>query len=347
MKRKVEIGLSSFGDYIPNPKTNEIIPVDVRIRQIVDEIVLADKVDLDFYGLGEHHRDDYAVSAPHMILAAAASLTSHIKLSSAVTVLSSEDPVRVYQNFATLQALSNGRAEIMAGRGSFIESFPLFGQDLKDYDELFNEKLELLLKIRDNEIVTHEGIHRASIDAKGIYPRTIIELPISLAVGGTPASAARAGKLGLPLFLAIIGGNPNRFKTLVDLYKKTYKEYGHDPKKMFISAHSHGHIGLDSKKTQDALFENYSTAMNKIGMERGWSKYNKMTYDYNVSLDGALYVGDPQYVADKIIKVIEQLDLDRFVMHVPMGYMEHVEVLNTITLLGTKVKPIIDKYFNK
>lgn len=236
---RLELGITTFAEVMEDPKTKTTISYDERIRQVVDEIKLADEVGLDYFGVGEHHRKDFAASAPHMILAAAAPITNHIKLGSAVTVLSSEDPVRVYQNFATLNALSSGRAELMVGRGSFIESFPLFGYNLRDYETLFNEKLELLIHIRDHEVVNFKGKHRTDINHLGVYPRTD-NLKVSVAVGGTPESVIRAAKYGLPLFLAIIGGSPRMFKGLVDLYKKTYLEYGHPEKDMFISVHSHG-----------------------------------------------------------------------------------------------------------
>jgi len=340
--KKIALGITTFAEVMPNPETKEIVGYDERIIQVIDEIVLADQVGLDYFGIGEHHRKDYAISAPHMILAAAAPLTKHIQLGSAVTVLSSEDPVRVYQNFATLNALSKGRAEIMAGRGSFIESFPLFGQDLNDYDELFIEKLELLINIRDNEIVTHQGKHRSSINQLGVYPRTNYPLPIHVAVGGTPQSVIRAGRLGLPRFLAIIGGDPLRFKAFVDLYKKHYLLNGHDEKEMYISVHSHGYIDLDHDEAVSFYYPSIQAAMNQIGQERGWSKYTKETYDQARSMSGALYVGDPEYVAKKIIHVVKHLEIDRFTLHVPVGYMPHDMVMNTIRLFGEKVKPLVE-----
>jgi probable LLM family oxidoreductase len=325
-----------------DPKTKKTISYDERIRQVVDEIKLADDLGLDYFGIGEHHRKDFAASAPHMILAAAAPITKTIKLGSAVTVLSSEDPVRVYQNFATLNALSNGRAEVMVGRGSFIESFPLFGYSLHDYDELFSEKLELLLKIRNHEMVDFKGKHRTNINHLGVYPRTK-DLSISVAVGGTPESVIRAGKLGLPLFLAIIGGSPRMFKGLVDLYKKTYRAYGHDEKKMFISVHSHGYVAETYEEAFETYYPSMEQAMNVIGRERGWSKYTKETYEKTNGMEGALYVGDPEYVAKKIIYLKEILGIDRFTLHVPVGYLRHDLVMKSIELFATKVKPIIDK----
>jgi probable LLM family oxidoreductase len=341
MEKKFELGITTFGEVMPNPKTGETLTYDERIRLLIDEIVLAEEVGLDYFGIGEHHREDFAVSAPHMVLAGAATRTSKIKLGSAVTVLSSDDPIRVYQNFATLQALSNGRAEIMAGRGSFVESFPLFGYDLKDYDQLFAEKLDLLTKVRDHEVVHFEGDLRPSIDGIGVYPRNEQKIPISVAVGGTPASVIRAAKYGLPLFLAIIGGEPLRFKALVDLYKKHYLANGYKEEDMFISVHSHGYITEDYEQAVEEYYPSVEQLMTKIGIERGWGPYNRSTYKHALSMDGALYVGDPAYVAKKINYLKEHLGINRFTMHVPVGYMDHEKVLKTIELLGEQVRPLI------
>ncbi len=342
MKEKLKLGITTFAEVMPNPTTQKTISYDERIRQVVDEIVLADQVGLDYFGVGEHHRKDFAASAPHMILAAAAPLTQQIKLASAVTVLSSDDPVRVYQNFATLNALSHGRAEIMAGRGSFIESFPLFGYDLEDYDELFSEKLEMLIKIRDHEYLTHQGQFTPHIEHLGVYPRTEKPLSISIGVGGTPASVIRAATYGLPLVLAIIGGNPLMFKPLIDLYKKHYIKHGHPIDQMMISIHSHGYIDTNHEQAVKDYFPSMSQAMNIIGKERGWSTYTKDTYDQSRSMQGALYVGDPKYVAKKIKHLVENLEINRFVLHVPVGYMDHEKVLNTIHLLGTEVNHLLN-----
>lgn len=340
--KKFELGITTFAEVMPNPKTGISVSYDERIRQVISEIKLADQVGLDFFGVGEHHRKDFAASAPHMILAAAAIETNHITLGSAVTVLSSDDPVRVYQNFATLNALSNGRAELMVGRGSFIESFPLFGYDLHDYNTLFDEKLDLLLNIRDNEIVSFKGKHRSSIDHLGVYPRTD-RLNISIAVGGTPESVIRAAKKGLPLFLAIIGGMPRMFKGLVDLYKKTYIEAGHSIDQMSISVHSHGFVLEDYQEAFDTYYPSMEQAMNIIGTERGWAKYTKQTYEATNRMEGALFVGDPTYVAKKIIYLKKTLGINRFTLHVPVGYLEHDLVMKSIELFGTKVRALIEK----
>lgn len=339
--KSFELGITTFAEVVPNPMNGETISYDERIRQVVEEIELADQLGLDYFGVGEHHRSDYAASAPHMILAAASRTTSHIKLGSAVTVLSSDDPIRVYQNFATLNALSNGRAEILAGRGSFIESFPLFGYDLQDYDTLFDEKLRLLLDARENEHVSFEGKTRPNFHQLGVYPRTEKPLTISIAVGGTRSSVVRAAKLGLPLFLAIIGGEPLRFKPLVDLYKKVYLEHGHKEADMFISVHSHGYIAEDKEQAIEEYFPSIAPAMSKIGRERGWGPYTVRTYSHAIGMDGALYVGDPQYVAKKINYLKANMGIHRFALHVPMGYMDHDKVLKTIELYATKVRPLI------
>lgn len=340
--KKLELGITTFLEVMQDPKTLQTISYDERIRNAIEEIKLADEVGLDFYGIGEHHRKDYAASAPHVILAAASSVTKRITLGSAVTVLSSEDPVRVYQNFATLNALSKGRAEVMVGRGSFIESFPLFGYDLNDYDELFDEKLNLLVQIRDHEISSYDGNYRSTYRNLGVYPRTK-DLRISVAVGGTMQSAIRAGKLGLPLFVAIIGGAPRMFKPLIDLYKKTYLEAGHDESKMHVSVHSHGYVADTYEEAFETYYPSMEQAMNQIGSERGWGKYNKRSYEFANGFDGALYVGDPVYVAKKIRHLKETLGIDRFTLHVPVGFLEHEKVLKSIELFGTKVRTLLEE----
>ena len=260
----MELGITTFVETTPDPTTGNTITHAERIREVVEEIELADEVGLDVFGVGEHHREDYAASAPAIILAAAASRTKRIRLSSAVTVLSSDDPVRVYQDFATIDAISNGRAEIMAGRGSFIESFPLFGYDLKDYNELFDEKLDLLLKITKSEKVTWSGKHRAAINNLGVYPRAVQDpLPVWIASGGTQQSVARAGMLGLPLTLAIIGGSPLHFEPLVRLYKQAAAQYGHDVSKLTVASHSHGFVADTVEEAKEQFFPSYEYAMNK------------------------------------------------------------------------------------
>lgn len=336
----MEIGISTFVETTPDVHTGEVISHAQRLRDVVEEIVLADKVGLDVFGVGEHHRKDYAASAPAVILAAAASQTKRIRLTSAVTVLSSDDPVRVFQDFATLDAISNGRAEIMAGRGSFIESFPLFGYDLQDYDELFNEKLELLLKIRESEKVTWSGRHRPAIDNLGVYPRPEQNpLPVWIGSGGTAPSVVRAGELGLPLVLAIIGGSPIRFAPLVKLYKRAAAQAGHDVSSLPVASHSHGFIAEDNETAANKFFPSTQYAMNVIGRERGWPYYDRSTFDGARGFEGALYVGDPETVANKIIHLRKNVGITRFMLHVPVGSMPHKDVMKTIELLGTEVAP--------
>ncbi|AIQ49462.1 luciferase [Paenibacillus sp. FSL R7-0273] len=339
----MEIGISTFLETTPDPVTGEVISHAERLREAVEEIVLADQVGLDVYGIGEHHRADYAGSAPAVVLAAAAAMTKNIRLTSAVSVLSSDDPVRVYQQFATLDGISNGRAEIMAGRGSFIESFPLFGYSLDDYNELFEENLELLLKIRASEKVTWRGGHRPAIDNLPVYPRAVQDpLPVWIATGGNPESAIRAGMLGLPVAFAIIGGMPERFAPLVKLYKEAAARAGHNPDKLQIATHSHGFVGETTEQAAALFYPSTQAQMNVIGRERGWGQsYNRATYDDARSLRGALYVGDSEYVAEKIILLHKNLGVTRFFLHVNVGTMPHREVMRAIELLGTKVAPIV------
>ncbi|WP_188889853.1 Atu2307/SP_0267 family LLM class monooxygenase [Paenibacillus radicis (ex Gao et al. 2016)] len=339
--KTMEIGISTF--LHANPADGGVSHAE-RLRQAIEEVQLADQVGLDVYAIGEHHRIDYTSSSPAVILAAAAAATKRIRLSSAVTVLSSNDPVRVYQDFATVDGLSNGRAEIMAGRGSFVESFPLFGYDLEHYEELFEEKLELLLKIRASEKVTWRGGHRPAIDNMGIYPRAQQELlPVWIGSGGNPESAIRAGLLGLPIVFSILGGMEERFAPLVELYKEAAVRAGHDPNKLQIATHSHGFISDTAQDAADRYFPVMAAQMNHIGRERGWQPYTRDTYDAASSLQGALYVGDPEYVAEKIILLNKNLGLTRFMMYVDFSSLPHRDLLRTIELLGTKVAPIVRK----
>lgn len=336
----MEIGLSTFVETTPDAVTGEVIPHAERVREVVEEIILADKVGLDVFGVGEHHREDFAASSPAVILAAAASQTNRIRLTSAVTVLSSADPVRVFQDFATVDAISNGRAEIMAGRGSFIESFPLFGYDLQDYEELFEEKLELLLKIRDAEKVTWRGGHRPAIRDLGVYPRPVQNpLPVWIGSGGNSESVVRAGLLGLPLVLAIIGGSPVQFAPLVKLYKRAAVKAGHDPSKLTVGSHSHGFIADTTEVAADKFFPSTQYVMNKLGQERGWGRYDRSSFDAARSFEGALYVGDVDTVARKIIHLRKNVGITRFMLHVPVGSMPHDDVMKAIELLGKEVAP--------
>ncbi|WP_417899895.1 LLM class flavin-dependent oxidoreductase [Bacillus haimaensis] len=344
----MELGISTFVETTPDPSTGEVISHAQRIREVVEEIVLADQVGLDVFGVGEHHREDFAASSPAMLLAAAASQTKRIRLTSAVTVLSSADPVRVFQDFATLDAISNGRAEIMAGRGSFIESFPLFGFDLKDYDELFEENLELLLKIRESEKVTWRGGHRPAIHNLGVYPRPVQDpLPVWIGSGGNAESVVRAGMLGLPLVLAIIGGSPEHFIPLVKLYKRAASRAGHDVAKLQVASHSHGFIAESSEVAGDKFFPSTQYVMNKLGRERGWGRYERATFDAARRFDGALYVGDPDTVAEKIIHLRKNVGITRFMIHIPVGTMPHDDVMNAIELFGKEVAPRVREEVGK
>lgn len=336
----MEIGVSTFVETTPDVRTGKLISHAQRLREVVEEIVLADQVGLDVFGVGEHHRKDYASSSPVVVLAAAASQTKRIRLTSAVTVLSSADPVRVFQDFATLDGISNGRAEIMAGRGSFIESFPLFGYDLRDYDELFEENLELLLKLRDSEKVTWRGGHRPAIENLGVYPRPVQNpLPVWIGSGGNTESVIRAGLLGLPLVLAIIGGSPLQFAPLVQLYKRAAAQAGHDISKLPVASHSHGFVAEDTEAAADKFFPSTRQAMNVLGRERGWGSYDRSSFDAARSFEGALYVGDPETVAKKIIHLRKHVGITRFMLHVPVGTMPHDDVMRAIKLLGKEVAP--------
>jgi probable LLM family oxidoreductase len=338
----MEIGISTFVETTPDVKTGEVISHAQRLREVVEEIVLADQVGLDVFGVGEHHRHDFAASSPAVVLAAAAAQTKRIRLTSAVTVLSSADPVRVFQDFATLDGISNGRAEIMAGRGSFIESFPLFGYDLNDYNELFEEKLELLLKLQKSEVVSWSGKHRPDIDNLGVYPRPVQNpLPVWIGSGGNSQSVIRAGLLGLPLVLAIIGGRPVQFAPLVQLYKKAAAQAGHDVSKLPIASHSHGFIGDDNETAVDKFFLPTQQVMNVLGRERGWGHYDRAAFDAARSFEGALYVGDPETVARKIIYLRKNVGITRFMLHVAVGTMPHADVMKAIELLGKEVAPIV------
>jgi probable LLM family oxidoreductase len=313
-----------------------------RLHNLLETIELADQVGLDVFALGEHHRPDFVSSAPAVILAAAAARTKSIRLSSAVTVLSSDDPVRVFQQFASLDLLSKGRAEIMAGRGSFIESFPLFGYDLQDYNELFIEKLDLLLKLRESERISWSGKHRASIDGQGVYPRPFQEqLPVWIAVGGTPESVARAATLGLPLALAIIGGMPEQFAPLVELYQRAARHAGHDPAALSFSINSHGYIADESQQAIDESFPSFQLVMNKIGRERGWPGMTKSQFEASCTLRGANFVGSPQDVIEKILFQHEIFRHNRLLLQLSVGTMPHDKVMRAIKLLGTEVAPVV------
>ena len=337
-----EVGIYSFAELTPDPATGARISPEQRLRNLLETIELADQVGLDVFGLGEHHRPDFVSSAPAVILAAAAVRTQRIRLSSAVTVLSSDDPVRVFQEFATLDLLSGGRAEIMAGRGSFIESFPLFGYDLADYDELFAEKLDLLLKLRESERVTWSGKHRAALDDLGIYPRPVQNpLPVWIAVGGTPASVARAGTLGLPLAIAIIGGVPERFAPLARLYREAVQRAGRDPAALPISINSHGFLADDSQQAADDYFPSFAIVMNKIGRERGWAPITRQQFEASRTLRGADFVGAPEEIVEKILFQHAIFGHQRLLLQLGVGTIEHAKVMRAVELLGTQVAPVV------
>jgi probable LLM family oxidoreductase len=335
-----EIGIFSFAELVPDPQTGKLISPAQRLRDLIETIELADQVGLDVFGVGEHHRPDFVASAPVVILAMAAARTKRIRLSTAVTILSSDDPVRVFQDFATLDLLSEGRAEIMAGRGSFIESFPLFGYDLRDYDTLFSEKLDLLLKIRASERVTWVGKHRAPLQNLAVYPRPYQEtIPIWIAVGGTPESVVRAATLGLPMALAIIGGMPERFKPFTDLYREATRQAGHDP--LPLSINSHGFIANDAEDAADTYFPSYLAAMNKIGRERGWPPTNRQQFDFARTLRGSDFVGNPEQVIEKILFQHQLFGHQRFCIQLGLGAIDHKKMMRAIELLGTKVAPVV------
>ena len=340
----MELGLYTFAETTADPATGKTISTARRFREVVEEATLAEEVGLDVFGIGEHHRPDFQASAPVVMLAAIAEHTKRIKLTTAVTVLSSDDPVRVFQQFATLDQLSGGRAEIMAGRGSFIESFPLFGYDLHDYDALFSEKLEMLVQLRDHERLTWSGAHRAPIDDLGIYPRPLQEkIPIWVAVGGTPQSVVRAAGLGLPMALAIIGGEPDRFVPFIDLYRETLTKLGRDPALYPVSINSHGFLADDGKDAADSMWPRYQSSMNRIGRERGWPPTSRPKFDAECSPHGALLVGNPQQVIDKLLYEHELFGMDRFLMQFSVGTMDHQKVLGAIELFGTVVAPAVRK----
>ena len=340
----MELGIYTFGEVTPDARTGELISVEQRLRNLIEEVELADRVGLDVYGVGEHHRPDYVVSAPAVVLAAAAERTKRIRLTSAVNVLSSDDPVRVFQQFATLDLLSGGRAEIMAGRGSFIESFPLFGYELRDYDTLFEEKLRLLLELRKAEVVSWpEGRHRGGIDNRGVYPRPVQDpLPIWIAVGGTPESAVRAGSLGLPMALAIIGGEPARFAPFAQIFRRAAKAAGHDPAPAF-SINSHGFIADDSDEAAEIAYGPMKLMMDRIGRERGWPPLTRDQFEASRGLDGATFVGNPDEVIAKILFQHEIFAHDRFLIQFTIGTIPHEKVLRSIELFGTVVAPAVRK----
>ena len=339
----MQIGIDSFAAAYDDVSL-AVSPAD-RVRDLVQQIEHADQVGLDVFGIGEHHRKDYLDSAPAMILAGAATRTRNIRLTSAVTVLSAADPVRVFQNFATLDLLSRGRAEIVVGRGSFIDAFPLFGLNLEDYDSLFAEKLDLLLEIRANEHVHWSGRHRPTLTGQGVYPRPVQNpLPIWLGVGGTPESFVRAGALGLPLMVAIIGGETRRFRPLIDLYREAYTEAAHPPEQMKLGVHSLGYVAATTQEAADDFFPGYAKAMNSVARERGWRAMTRPGFDAQRGPQGALLIGDPDEVVDKAMRHSEALGgISRLPFQMNASSLPHAKLMQAIELLGTRVAPVLRK----
>lgn len=339
----MQIGLDSFAAIVPDPVTGHLLSAEERLANLLEEIETADRVGLDVFGIGEHHRHDFLDSAPAVILAAAAARTQRIRLTSAVTVLSAADPVRVFQEFATLDLLSHGRAEIVVGRGSFIEAYPLFGLDLRDYDSLFTEKLDLLLKLREGVNVHWSGRHRPSLSGQGVYPRPRQNpLPVWLGVGGTPESFIRAGTLGLPLMVAIIGGQPARFRPLVDLYREAGRKAGHAPETLRVGVHSLGHVAETDAQAADEFFPGYARTFTEIGRERGWPPTTRAQFDLGRGPGGALLVGSPETVAARIRALDETLGgISRLTVQMSVAALTHDATRRGIELLGTRVAPII------
>jgi len=340
----MELGIYTFAENTADTTTGKKISGYQRMQDLMEEIELAEQVGLDVFAIGEHHRPDFIVSSPAVVLGAAAARTKKIKLSSAVTVLSSDDPVRVFQDFATVDLLSGGRAEIMAGRGSFIESFPLFGFDLEDYDALFSEKLELLIQVNKSEKISWKGKLRPAINNLGVYPRPFqFELPIWVAVGGTPESVIRAGKLNLPMALAIIGGMPDQFVPLINLYRETAKKAGHDVNQLQLGINSHAYVADDSQTAADEFYPSYADVMTRIGRERGWQGMTREQYEYMRSKTGSLLVGSPQQVIDKILYEHSLFKNTRFLAQMSVGTLPHDKLMHSIELFGTVVAPAVKK----
>jgi probable LLM family oxidoreductase len=339
--RKVEVGIDSFAAAFT--KDSRAVSPSDRLNDLLDEIVYADKVGLDVFGVGEHHRAEFLDSAPNVILGAAAGRTRRIRLSSAVTVLSAADPVRVFEDFATLDLISRGRAEIVAGRGSFVDAFPLYGLKLEDYSALFAEKLELLLRIRDNEHVKWSGKFRPALTGQGVYPRPVQDpLPIWVGVGGTPESFLRAGKLGLPLAVAVIGGETADFKPLIDLYYKAGKLAGHPPERLKVGLHSLGYVAPTTDEAADDYFPGYQTAFSEVGKERGWRPPTREDFDAQLGPEGALIIGDPDEVVEKIIRHSKALGgLSRITFQMNAASLSHSKLIRAIDLLGKKVSPAL------
>lgn len=336
------LGISMFGDnhYDADGKPR---PAGERLRELIEEVKLMDETGIDFFGIGEHHRPDYAVSVPEILLAAAASVTRNIRLGSAVNVLSSSDPVRLYQSFAMIDQLSNGRAELVAGRGSFIESFPLYGYKLEDYDSLFEEKLDLLVSINTRNPVSWKGSHRAALKEQLVLPRAVGDhLNIWVAVGGTPESVLRAGRLGLPVIFAIIGGNPVQFQPLFDYYRKVYTHFGHTSP-VQTAVHMHAFFGEDSRQTADFYYPFYAAQMDRVGSTRGWPPYERRQFDLGRGKGGHLLIGEATEAVEKILELREMFGLTRFSAHMDVGGPPHASLMKSIEIFGTKIAPAVRK----
>ncbi|WP_413668561.1 Atu2307/SP_0267 family LLM class monooxygenase [Mucilaginibacter sp. Mucisp86] len=339
----MELGISTFGEVHPDGKSGNALNAHKRVQELLEEVKLADEVGLDVFAFGEHHRPDFVISAPEILISAAAAITKNIRLSSSVTVLSSADPVRTFQNFATADLVSGGRVEMIAGRGSFIESFPLFGFDLNDYDALFTEKLEMFLQINKQEIISWKGNFRASVRNQGVYPRPLqSEIPVWIGVGGTPASAKRAGTLNLPMIIAILGSAPKHFVPFVELYRESAAKAGHDVSKLQLAISSQFYIAENSQQAADEFYPSYEALMTRVGRDRGWSPMTREQFEYLRDF-GPLVVGDPQQAIDKIMQQYELFGNTRFVAQLVTGFTKHKDILKAIEIYGTKVAPVVRK----
>lgn len=345
----MELGLSMFGDLHIDPITGIRQSGEQRLAELIEEIKFADEIKLDVLGIGEHHREEYAISSPEIVLAAAATVTKQIKLSSSVTVLGSSDPVKLYQNFALVDLISNGRSELMAGRGSFTESFPLFGYDLSDYNALFEEKLDLFLQINSKETINWNGQFRAPLQNQKIFPRAVNnKIPVWIAAGGTRESAIRAGRLGLPIVFAVIAGTPLlHFQPLYELYREVYEKSGHDMDQFQVGMFSHGLFGDDSKTVSDYYYPLYAAQMDRIGRTRGWSPFHRNQYDFGRSKEGAMFVGDAEETIDKILYAQELYGITRFFTHMDVGAPSHLHLMKSIEIFGTKIAPKIREVLHK
>lgn len=339
----MELGVFTFGDNSVNPDTGRMFAPEVSVQNLLERVKLADEVGLDFFGVGEHHRPDFPISAPSVILGAAAAITKNIHIGSSVTVLSTEDPVRVFQQFAELSLISLGRAEIVAGRGSFTESYPLFGDSLADYNELFEEKLELLLSLNDENPITWQGKFRGNLTEASIWPRPFQEgkLPIWIGTGGTPESSYRAGRLGKDAMYAIIGGFPIRFKPLIDHYRDTAADFGHDVSKLRVGIAGFGLIGDDAKKIKAEMYPFWNRAMSQISAERGFAAPNQQAWEVQANGDGAFMVGSPREVAQRMLEIRDALGIDRWILQMDLSNIDHKTVMRSIELLGTEVSPLL------